>query len=562
MASSRKIATQWHLTDGVTGSFAVQATEVCAALLEAGEIRNPDFGLRAREIEWIANREWTFETRFEKPETEDERIRLRLEKRFGEICVRLNGGDEILPQGDMYELTGDVQEGENILTITVLPAPHVNAKTASVRMGFEGARLETYNYIRLEKCSFVSGEASLQLEAFLSGRYRFVYTVSREGELIARTEIQERLPAARRQIVHVFDMGEADGFCDVMFAIERSGIGCDTVRTTIFAGNEEARQIVETDCFADIWLDLGAQAVSGSFTEREKGEFAKSGLQTVPELEGISYPAMVAPEKLIRYADGQKYWPQDCALFRARKTPEIDVEEYRDLFSHSAGEEPERLARLTRYMQAEYVRACAQDAREEEKVFVAAKAAEAEFAYVSDALVESDGYRRPAYWALKGVWQNVHAFARAKSSYQPGENAILPVVLLRKDSFGSLKVRCVAYDMQGNVIEQRNIDARFESEFALTMPEQNGIVLLRITVEDAYGKIVSRCDRIVCVSDSKPLEPLWNPERTRISRRDHSIFNEGACIALAVSTNGYYGALLPGESIPSEGVFECLNAIL
>ena len=462
MASSRKIAAQWHLTDGVTGPFSVTQTEVCAALLEAGEIRNPDYGLRARECEWIANREWMFETRFEKPETEDERIRLRLERRFGDVCVQLNGGEAILPSGDMYELTGDVCEGENVLRIKVLPTPHVNAKSASVRMGFEGARIETYNYIRLEECSFTSGEAQIQLEAFLSGRYRFVYTVSRDGELIARTEVQERLPAARRKLVHTFDMGDANGFCDVMLAIERSGIGCDTVRTTIFAGDADVQQIVASENMVDAWLELGAQAVSGTFTERKKGEFAKQGLRTISETEGNSYFAMVAPEKLIRYADGQKYWPQSCALLRSRKTPEIAVEEYENLFSHSVGEEPERFARLTRYMQAEYVRACAQEAREAGEAFVAANASETEFAYVSDALIEVDGYRRPAYWALKSVWQSVHAFVRAKSSYQPGESVVLPVSLLRKDSFGSLKVRCSAYDIMGNIIAQKDIDARFD----------------------------------------------------------------------------------------------------
>jgi len=226
------------------------------------------------------------------------------------------------------------------------------------------------------------------------------------------------------------------------------------------------------------------------------------------------------------------------------------------------GEEPERLARLTRYLQAEKVRMAAQNAREQGVAFQAEKLMENEFAYASCALVEADGLRRPAFWALRSVWQKMHAFVRA-SHGAPGEKVSLPVVLLRDSALGKVKVRCCAYDMQGKLLADEQIDQPEDGNFAFVLPEEECAVLVRTTVEDAYGRIANQCDQLVCASaGGYPLAPLWNPPRARLSMRAGVLTNEGPSAALAVGAQNYYGALLPGESINAEGAFECLNAIL
>ena len=96
MPSSRKIASNWFLLGESVGPLAALETDVCAVLENAGEIPAVEMGFHAREAEWVANREWTFETRFDCPEGEDERLRLRFGHIYGPHVVRLNDGEPIV----------------------------------------------------------------------------------------------------------------------------------------------------------------------------------------------------------------------------------------------------------------------------------------------------------------------------------------------------------------------------------------------------------------------------------------------------------------------------------
>ncbi len=571
MPSSRKIASNWFLLGESVGPLAALETDVCAVLENAGEIPAVEMGFHAREAEWVANREWTFETRFDCPEGEDERLRLRFGHIYGPHVVRLNDGEPIVPVAGAYELTADLREGENCLRVIFRPEPHLYVRRCAPRIGFSGARLEGYSYVRVENWDVEAGVSRLSLEAFVGGRYQFTYTVSREGALIARTQVQERLPAARRQIAHEFDMGSADGeSVEVLLTIERGGVGCDAMRAWVLPySGETPLRLVEGPCHPATLARLGAQAAVGRFSAREKSKLARAGVAALlPEEreEGFARVAMAAPEECLRHAEGHPFWPQGCALLKSRHTPAMDLKEYQALFSRTVGEEPERFARLTRYAQAECVAFAAREARERGARFLAAKAFDEEFAYASAALVEANGACRPAFWALRDAWKSVHAFLRMDlwQRVEPEEAVSLEAVLLRDTPLGTLHLRCEAYGMQGESIARSAIEEEGGS-FSFAAPGEASVILLRTIAEDAYGRLVSRCDQLLCVeSGERPMAPLWNPPRTRLAQRDGLLLNEGPSVALCVCAEGYYGALLPGESIRLEkgGAFECLNAIL
>ena len=571
MPSSRKIASKWFLMGESVGPLAALKTDVCAALVSAGEIPDVEMGFHAREAEWVANREWTFETRFDRPEGGDERLRLRFERIYGPHVLRLNDGEPIAPVAGAYELTGDLCEGENCLRVIFRPEPHVYARRCAPRIGFRGARLEGYNYVRVETWEVEAGLSRLVLEAFTGGRYQFTYTVSRDGALIARTQVQERLSAARQQVAHEFDMGGAEGAAvEVQLVIERGGLGCDALRAWVLPySGEEPLRLVEAPCQPEALARLGAQAAVGHFTAREKSKLARAGVAALPPREneaGFARIAMASPEACLRHAEGHAFWPQNCALLRSRHTPFVEGKEYQALFSRTVGEEPERFSRLTRYAQAECVRFAAREARERGERFLAAGAFDEEFAYASAALVEADGACRPAFGALREAWQPVYAFLRTERwpRVAPGEAVSLEVALLRDNPAGTIRVRCEAFTMQGQTFARGEIDPEGGS-FAFTAPEEACVLLLRTCAEGPQGRQLCRCDQLLCVCESeRALEPLWNPPRARLAHRENALSNEGPAIALCVCTQDYYGALLPGESIPLEkdGSFECFNAIL
>ena len=145
------------------------------------------------------------------------------------------------------------------------------------------------------------------------------YTVSREGALIARTQVQERLPAARRQIAHEFDMGSADGeSVEVLLTIERGGVGCDAMRAWVLPySGETPLRLVEGPCHPATLARLGAQAAVGRFSAREKSKLARAGVAALlPEEReaGFARVAMAAPEECLRHAEGHPFWPQGLSL--------------------------------------------------------------------------------------------------------------------------------------------------------------------------------------------------------------------------------------------------------
>lgn len=99
MPSSRKIASNWFLLGESVGPLAALETDVCAVLENAGEIPAVEMGFHAREAEWVANREWTFETRFDCPEGEDERLRLRFGHIYGPTWCASTTENPLCPCG-------------------------------------------------------------------------------------------------------------------------------------------------------------------------------------------------------------------------------------------------------------------------------------------------------------------------------------------------------------------------------------------------------------------------------------------------------------------------------
>lgn len=98
--------------------------------------------------------------------------------------------------------------------------------------------------------------------------------------MIARTQVQERLPAARRQIAHEFDMGSADGeSVEVLLTIERGGVGCDAMRAWVLPySGEMPLRLVEGPCPSRDVGPLGRAGGCGAVFSARKEQVGPRGV--------------------------------------------------------------------------------------------------------------------------------------------------------------------------------------------------------------------------------------------------------------------------------------------
>ena len=279
-------------------------------------------------------------------------------------------------------------------------------------------------------------------------------------------------------------MGSADGESVEVLTIERGGVGCDAMRAWVLPySGETPLRLVEGPCHPATLARLGAQAAVGAvFPAREKASWPARASRAAAGGEGSGF-ARVAAWPRRKNASGTRKAILLAAGLRAAEEPTYPQpwisRNIRLSPSHAMGEEPGRIAQLTRYAQAECVAFAAREARERGARFLAAKAFDEEFAYASAALVEANGACRPAFWALRDAWKSVHAFLRMDlwQRVEPEKAVSLEAVLLRDTPLGTLHLRCEAYGMQGESIARSAITEEEGASFSFAAPGEAAVVL-------------------------------------------------------------------------------------
>ena len=115
---------------GVTPSIPARVPgSVYDDLLRAGLIQDPEIGMNSLDCEWVANRWWVYECRFDTPEGDDQRTVLRFQGIDYEAVIFLNG-QQIAEHKGMYtsccvDVTGLLKRGEeqNLLLVVIKSAP-------------------------------------------------------------------------------------------------------------------------------------------------------------------------------------------------------------------------------------------------------------------------------------------------------------------------------------------------------------------------------------------------------------------------------------------------------
>jgi hypothetical protein len=564
----------WTLTCGVWPPFPLPSlTDIESALREQGILKRECTGMDALYDRWVDARSWTYAVEFDCPD-EDERALLRFEMLSGKGSVRLNGRALAeFKSGELtVDITGGVQPEKNRLEVTFYPG----VRGGSGILG--PVWLRTTNYVELKRVRAAASEGVVKvasdLVAHTAGRFLFKYQVSLDGEMALASEVYERLRAAEARVEHVLKLPspvkwDGEQYYTVRLSVERSGVACDSVLLNAAMDPPQPRRAVG----APEWRNrdliralraLGAEAVNIPFATRENAlvpfDLLSDGLLLTDEAGWLNeyscddLMALPEPRTLAKLAGGEKYWPPGTPVWRATGSfcPEQRTAEA--LYGANALGDAARYARLSRFAQAEAVRALALNARREGKAF-AVWAAEEDPTLSSIAVIEHSGKARPAYGALKQAWGACAAFEFAKpfEASLPLKVWLYPKAAMRRPA----TVTASLYRLDGSLIASTSFAAMpgepsLVGELRATLPEE-GVVIARAELTD--GDVTTRIDQAVCLT--KPGEPmrgaLLNPPRAELRLVSGELSCAGQTAALGVFAGVFYGALLPGEKIALPG---------
>jgi hypothetical protein len=572
--ATKRLDSGWTLTCGVWPPFPLPSvTDVRSALREQGILRQERAGLDPVYERWVEAQEWTYALDFDCPD-EEERASLRFEMLSGKGAVRLNG--RTLTEFDRGELTvditRDVQPEKNRLEVSIFPGV-----LGGFPWGILGpVWLRTTNYVELKRVRAASSEGVIKvasnLVAHTAGRFLFKYQVSLDGEMALSAEMHERLKAADARIEHALKLPspvkwDGEQYYTVRLSVERSGVGCDSVLLNAAMDPRQPRRIVG----AAEWRNrdliralhaLGAEAVYDPergnalvpFDLLPDGLLLTDASGWLNEYECGDLMALPEPRTLAKLAGSEKYWPPGSPVWRATGSPcpsQLDAEA---LYGPNALGDAGRFARLSRFAQAEAVRALALNARREGKAF-ALWAAEEKPALSSIAIIEHSGKNRPAYGALKQTWGDCAAFEFAEpfEASLPLKVWLYPKAAMRRP----VTVTASVYRLDGSLIASTSFAAMsgepaLLGELRATLPEE-GVVVARAELSD--GAQTSRIDQVICLAkpDAPKRGALLNPPRAELRLVNGELSCAGQAVALGVFAGGFYGVLLPGEKIALPG---------
>ncbi len=277
--------------------------------------------------------------------------------------------------------------------------------------------------------------------------------------------------------------------------------------------------------------------------------------------------ALNAPGTLCGEAGEPLPWPRDGGRWAQTEGAPTFVEqtEAAQWFGRDAADTLEKAALLSRYVQADMLRYLAQRTRWRGAVgFFAGSAGQVSGALCSDAIIERDGAKRPAYHALRNVYAPVQACAALdRTACWIGTPVDAGIQLLvaedAVDTGRKLMVTASLFGADGTLLVEDIWQAPCRTaevgRVRTTAPDHPCALLLRLEVYDE-GKRIAREDVLLCVGMHALQEALVSSPRTALSLADGVLTNTGDVLALGVCCDGYldpslpgWGALLPGEGL-------------
>ena len=317
---------------------------------------------------------------------------------------------------------------------------------------------------------------------------------------------------------------------------------------------------------AALAAEIGANALCAPDASRARMAAAEHELAFIPYHSlAIQRAARACQryEALLRLA-GDESLVLDPALWRLTGC-DMDAPELSSLLSSDG--DFEEVCRRSRYRQAIALRDAAEHARMKRVPFLLDGAKDDAPTCLSGALFDLDGAVRPAYFALADAWKAVHAFVLPPESFPADGIVSVPVFYLSDEKTPPCTVNVRAYSMDG----QELITAGFPvpgratdviGRLCVEMPE-DGLLLLRASVL-RDGACVSRSDRLItlneaCLSALRPVQLL--PDAATLRNASNTV-----AVGVSVPAAHYFGALLPGETLPLDEPrlpgFEALNPLL
>jgi hypothetical protein len=344
---------------------------------------------------------------------------------------------------------------------------------------------------------------------------------------------------------------------------------------------ELLRGLGDTRCFVGVtpsgsapypsWEDLGQRRcfnVGGPLWYPGPERMPRYGNDDDAVLRVTRCAALLAPDKLTLP------WPREGPAWAERGGPVTSVEraEAVEWFGRDVARTLEQASLLSRYLQAEMLRYLAQRARRRGVGgFFAGSVGQAEECFASDAIVECDGAKRPAYHALRAAYAPVCACAVLdRSAYWVGMTLDVGVQLLvdreeeeeeeEEDGDRMLTVTGMLYGADGAVLAEDIWESpcqrRDVGRMRVLLPETPGALLLRM---ETYreGRRMAREDVTLCVGVRALQEALTRLPQTTLTLAEGVLTNAGEATAVGVACDGYlkegipgWGCLLPGESVP------------
>ena len=292
--------------------------------------------------------------------------------------------------------------------------------------------------------------------------------------------------------------------------------------------------------------------------------------------------ALSAPEKLRQGTGEPLPWPRSGPEWAAYGGPLTCLEqrEAAQWFGKDVARTltMERASLLSRYLQAEGLRYLAERTRSRGVAgFFAGSAGQVNEGYASDAILESDGARRPAYYALRDAYSPMHPCLIVdrtanwmRTWLDVGVQLLVSPEATRPAS--KRTVTATLYDQAGFSLAEEMWEVPCQTgvlgRMAAQLPDDPCTMLLRVEVYDG-GQSQARTDTVFCVGLRALQEMLIHAPETTLALDGEVLANTGGFLALGVSCGDFdrpglpaWGAMLPGERLPvrADAAVESLNA--
>ncbi|MBR2572188.1 MAG: hypothetical protein IKE30_08725 [Clostridia bacterium] len=513
MIRGSELSGGWILTDGVMTRIECEGcTDVRSALAACGILPAEIQLSGLQREEWIYRRAWEYRRALQAP-PDAERCRVRAEGILSPGTLYVNGqaADRIRPGAGEWDISPWLRGGENEIAFRFDLPGRAGALGMCGPVFAEGE-----NFASVEEM-VVRGSGPFEVTsgvyAYTAGKYTFRYTAAADGEALWKGEFQQRLRVGMQRISHSLPLAQTAQPPLIRLTLERMGILCSRADGVASPSGRAAGRILVLDGAPPLSLgedprlkaaaDLGANGIlwqGGSPSDPAPCGF----LPCARGAEELRFPAPDRTERLKKLAGETPFWPCDAPLWKLTESDGIPGAE-------PSGDADADVA-LHRWLQAERLRQAAVRARLEGRAAMVLWHGDA-LRVSGAALTDGDGAVRPAFRALRSVWQETAGCAILPERLTVPGGALLriPICLLSDGaSRRPLTVEARALSAGGEELAAVRL-AAFSAGSArighLTADPSRAGGCLRIEVRalEADGSIVSEA---VCALPVDALSPL------------------------------------------------------